>query len=729
MTDPAAAWPPAGAEPVDIGDLYRRLDDRGLRYGPVFRGLRAAWRDGDDILAEVSLDADAPGMPGFHLHPALLDSALHAALIPHLEKGDSTPLPFTWRNVRVRTPGARTARVRITPSGDSALSIQVLDGDGRPVASIGSLALRPLTNELGAAHHARLLRLTWRAVTTPEATPSAGQWALLGTDHLGLTGALKAAGRPIEIHQSLHTFDAELRRGRRVPDVVAVSCTLPGADEGDEAAGVRRALQRALILVQEWLADERLADCLLVLVTQGAVAARPGEDVADLSGAALWGLVRSAQTEHPGRFVLVDLDDAQSSGRALVSAVASSEPQVAVRDSLLFRPRLSRCPPVTARQGTAVRWNPRGTILVTGGTGALGRVVARHLVRRHAVRHLLLLSRSGSAAPGAAELVSELGELGADIQVVACDAADRLALARVIGEIPDDRPLTAVIHAAGMVQDGTIAMLTPHRLERVLRAKIDSALNLHEVTRDRDACDFALFSSASGVVGGSGQANYAAANAFLDGLAHRRKVLGLPAVSLAWGPWEGDGMMDAVSATDVARMRRSGLALITEAQGLALLDAARGRDEAVLVPVRLDEEALQANGAGLHALLADLAHPSPAQQGGGVGGGGGGAAGDLRELLRLVPAAERAATVAEFVRAQVAIVLGHASAEAVMPDRDFVAAGFDSLSTLELKRRLATATGLRLPATLAFDHPTPIQLATYLHQLLMAEPDPHEVSG
>ncbi|MFG1949339.1 type I polyketide synthase [Nonomuraea sp. NPDC048826] len=721
MTDPAADWPPPGAEPVDITDLYRRLDDRGLRYGPVFRALRAAWRDGDDILAEVGLNADAPGVPGFHLHPALLDSALHAALLPHLDKGDSTPLPFAWRNVRVPAAGTRIARVRLTPSGDDALSIQVLDDRGTLVATIGSLALRPLPDDLGAARHARLLRLAWHAVTTSEEAQPAGQWAVLGTDHLGLTGALKAAGRATESHESLHAFDAELRRGRRVPDVVAVSCTQPGGDEADETTGARRALQRALILVQEWLADERLADCRLVLVTQGAVAARPGEEVADLSGAALWGLVRSAQAEHPGRFFVVDLDDPQSSGRALVSAVTSGEPQVAVRDSVPLRPRLVRCPPVPARRGGAGRWDPRGTILVTGGTGALGRAVARHLVRRHAVRHLVLLSRSGAAAPGTADLIRELAALGADVRVTACDAADRPALARVIADIPDDRPLTAVIHAAGVVRDGTIALLTPHRLERVLRAKIDAALNLHELTRDRESCAFVLFSSAAGVLGGSGQANYAAANAFLDGLAHRRRAIGLPAVSLAWGPWEGDGMMDAVSAADLARMRRAGLAPVTEEQGLALLDAARGRDEAVLVPVRLDEEALRTHGSELHPLLADLAQPSAAQP---VG-----AAGELREQLRQALAGEGEAAVAEFVRAQAAIVLGHASAESVAPDREFVAAGFDSLSTLELKRRLAAATGLRLPATLAFDHPTPSRLATHLHQLLLADPDTHEVGG
>ncbi|MFJ2264162.1 type I polyketide synthase [Streptomyces sp. NPDC087844] len=708
MNDPAdhvpsaaGPWPPAGAVPVRTDDLYALLAARGYQYGPAFRGLRAAWRRGAEIFADIALDGATGGAASYLLHPALFDGALHGALLPSEDRPDALLLPFIWRGVRMRNSGARDVRLHMAPSGDDAVSLTLTDTEGREVASVRSLAFRPVTAEQldREGQGGTLLRVTWNTVRVPsDEAPAEAHWAFLGTDHLGVTGALKAAGRQPGIYPSLRDLDAGLRDGDTVPDIVVVSCT-------DESAEARAATQRALVLVQEWLADERLGGARLVFVTRGAAAARTGEDVPDLAGAAVWGLVRAAQSEHPGRFHLVDVDDVESFGGALVSGVEAGEPQLAARDGGLSRPRLVRCPPASS----ARRPDTGGTVLVTGGLGALGALVARHLVRRHGVRRLLLLGRRGPATPGAGELAAELTGLGADVRVVACDAADRAALERVLASVPDRHPLTTVVHAAGAVDDGTVAELTPRKVERVLRPKTNAALNLHELTR----CDLILFSSVSGLIGSAGQAAYAAANTFLDALAHRRRAIGLPGVSLAWGLW-ADGMGAELGTADLARMRRNGLAPLSAAQGLALLDAALSRTEPALAPVRLDDEALRRGAGSLPEMLRDLAAPAS----GGTPAGRPAEAEALRERLAGLPGAERAAAVLEFVRAEVAAVLGHLAPDGVDPGLEFREIGLDSLTNLELNRRLATATGLRLPVTLSFDHPSPAALAGHLARRL-----------
>ncbi|MYW15125.1 SDR family NAD(P)-dependent oxidoreductase, partial [Streptomyces sp. SID2955] len=266
--------------------------------------------------------------------------------------------------------------------------------------------------------------------------------------------------------------------------------------------------------------------------------------------AAVWGLVRSAQAEHPDRFVLLDLDGQELSGGTLDSVLASGEPQIAMRSGEALAPRLARTTAATLTEpgsgpdsepGSASAphgtWNPDGTVLLTGATGTLGALVARHLVTEHGVRHLLLVSRRGRTAPGAAELADSLGGLGATVTVAACDAADRAELAELLRTVPAEHPLTAVVHAAGVLDDGVIESLTPDQVEAVLRPKVDAAVHLHELTRDLDLAAFVLFSSAAGTFGGAGQGNYAAANAFVDALAAHRRAHGLPAVSLGWGFW------------------------------------------------------------------------------------------------------------------------------------------------------------------------------------------------
>ncbi|MGW0538656.1 SDR family NAD(P)-dependent oxidoreductase [Streptomyces sp. NPDC003032] len=362
------------------------------------------------------------------------------------------------------------------------------------------------------------------------------------------------------------------------------------------------------------------------------------------------------------------------------------------------------------------RMDPEGSALITGGTGVLGGLMARHLVTAHGIRHLTLLSRSGAHAPGAAELAAELAGHGAHVTFAACDAADRTALARVIDAIPADRPLTAVVHTAGVLDDGVLKSLTPRHLRTVLRPKADAALHLHELTRHMDLAAFVLFSSAAGVLGGPGQANYAAANAFLDALAAHRRAHGLPATSLAWGLWGVDSAMtEQLTREDMARLARGGALPLTAEQGMALFDAGHGLPDPLVMAARMDATRLraQADAGTVPLLWQGLIRPTARP----VAGAGPTGASLVRRLAGM-PDAERHRTLLELVRTHLAVVLGHASPGAIEAGRGFLDLGVDSLTAVELRNRLSAATGARLPATVVFDHPNPTALARRLQEEL-----------
>ncbi|MEU0487523.1 beta-ketoacyl reductase, partial [Streptosporangium sp. NPDC006013] len=410
--------------------------------------------------------------------------------------------------------------------------------------------------------------------------------AVLGLDLLGVAGVWQADGQVVSVHGDL----ASLVEAGPVPDVVLAEVVADPA--GGVVESAHELAARVLGLVQGWLADDRCGHSRLVVVTRGAVVAREGDAVADLPAAAVWGLVRSAQSENPGRFVLVDVEEG-SSLSVLAGVLALGEPQVAVRGAEVWVPRLARVapgsylgdPPGVAQDGEqAVRsWDPEGTVLITGGTGGLGGLFARHVVAERGVRHLLLASRRGLDAPGAVELQAELFAHGVEVTVAACDVADRDQVAALLAQVPADHPLTAVVHTAGVLDDGTIASLTPERLERVFRPKVDAAWHLHELTRDLGLAEFVVFSSVAGTFGGAGQGNYAAANAFLDALTEHRRAVGLAGLSLAWGPWAQDsGMTGALGEADMRRIARAGMLPLSEAQGLALFGAAGAAGRAVV---------------------------------------------------------------------------------------------------------------------------------------------------
>jgi acyl transferase domain-containing protein/D-arabinose 1-dehydrogenase-like Zn-dependent alcohol dehydrogenase/acyl carrier protein len=1041
-------WPPTGGESLPIDGLYDRLAESGLDYGPVFQGLRRAWRRGDEIFAEIELpELESERASSFALHPALLDAALHA--IAFVESGErqgaegGVRLPFAWNDVAHFGRGADALRVRVVPIGADAVSVTVADSAGRLVASVGSLVTRRASVEdLGgqAVGADGLMHVDWRAVPAVEAgtLERRGSWALIAGAG-GATCGLEIAdgGVSLEVYADLASLGESIASGQAaVPDVVLVDCTADlDSTQGERVPGNAHAGAVWLLGVfQGWLRDEHFGDCRLVVLTRGAVAANAGEDVSDLAGSTVWGLSCTAQSENPGRLVLVDVDGRQSSMMGLEAAVACGEPRLALRDGEIVVPRVVRavsaealvppagvsewrldltagntldrlalvaCPEVkrplepgevrvevraaglnfrdvlialgvypgsaaigseaagvvlevgpgvrdvavgdrvmglfsgafakfaitdsrlitlmprdwsfaqaasvplvfltayyaltdlasveagerllvhsaaggvglaavqlarhmglevfgtaspgkwevlegwgldaehiassrelgfnerfldaTSGEGVDVVLNSltgefvdasigllvrggrflemgkadvrepeqvaakrdgvlyrafdlmdagpdrigemlaalvdmferealkltpmrawdvrdaprafkfmsqarhvgkivltlpareldaRGTVLITGGTGGLGALVARHLVVEHGVRSLLLVSRAGEAAPGALDTRRELTELGATVKIADCDVTDERQLEKLIDSIARERPLRAVVHLAGVLDDGVIGSLTPERLERVLAPKVDGAWHLHQLTRAMDLDAFVLFSSAASVLGGAGQGNYAAANAFLDALAVHRRANGLPAVAMAWGPWEQVGGMTA--ELDHAQMRRiadSGLLSLSEEQGLELFDAAYANQRAVVLPIRLDMAALRAHARSgtLPNLLEGLTRkPSRSDTSE--------RSSSLAARLASTPTADRPRIVLEHVCATAAAVLGHSSPAALDPGMSFKELGFDSLAGVELRNRLATASGLRLSPTLVFDYPTPETLAAALLQ-------------
>ncbi|MFL6130218.1 MAG: SDR family NAD(P)-dependent oxidoreductase, partial [Mycobacteriales bacterium] len=999
-------WPPPGAEPVPTGALYAQLAEAGYEYGPLFQGVRAAWRAGDQVYTEVALPDGVDG-EGFGIHPALLDAALHGGLLGK-GAGSAVDLPFSWSGVRLEPGGGSRVRVRMSPAGESAVRIEIAGEHGGLVASVEKLASRPVeSTQLEGARRtgpSSLFKLDWVTVAKAEQNRS-------DPARIVVVGGLAVPDG--ESYQDLDALEHAVAAAP-VPDAVIVA--IERAEAAGEAQAAHAVAGRTLGLLQRWLRSERLADARLVVVTRNAVAV--GDEAPDLAMAPVWGLVRSAQSEHPGRFMLVDLG--VGGDPDWESLIGLDEPQLAVRGDRWLAPRLERAPAgsdgawrlaisrkgsledlaivasdadrplgrgevrigvraaglnfrdvlialgvypgdaplgneaagtvlevgagvtdlapgdrvmglvldafgsvavadrpmlvpmpagwsfaqaasvpvvfltayhglvdlaglrrgerllvhaaaggvgmaavqlarhlgaevyatasppkwdavralgvvdeqiassrdltfqdrflaatggagvdvvlnalagefvdaslallprggrflemgkadirdpdVVAREHPGVRYrsfdlleagpdriqqmlleivalfeqgvlehqpircwdvrrardafrflregrntgkvvltvpaplDPDGTVLVTGGTGGLGALFAKHLATEHGAKHLLLVSRRGPAADGVPELARELEALGATTRIAACDVADRDQLAELIRSL--ERPLTAVVHAAGVLDDGLVDTLTAEQLERVMRPKLDAALHLHELTTDTELSAFVLFSSVAALMGSPGQANYAAANAFLDALAATRRAAGLVASSLAWGLWaDSTGMTGELGTAGFARLERTGLGALPAELGLELFDRTLGLDEALLVPVRLDHGALRTQArAGLLAPLLRGLVRTPARRAEAAGG-------SLSQRLAGVPQADWERVALDLVRAQVAAVLGYASPEALDADRGFKELGFDSLAAVELRNRLTQASGLRLPTTLVFDHPSPAAVATFL---------------
>ncbi|MCD0451595.1 SDR family NAD(P)-dependent oxidoreductase [Actinocorallia sp. API 0066] len=768
---PSLPAPGRRAEQVDVRAVYDTLFARGYDYGPAFQGLASATRSGAAGRTEIHAVVAGPASGDFALHPALLDAALHPVVAGLFGDTPDRPLlPFAFEGLRVHAPAPETLHVRITPLGPDRYRLTLTAPDDTPVADIASLSFRPLTTPTPALppiHH-----LTWDPLPAPTPTPFTLLHPFGPTPYLPPTGhaenaqaadtrdAAPAAAPEAAVAQAV-AFDGEADQVAAAPNTAATAApegaVAPAATSDGEAVrvGARGGAEAAApgggaVRVAADGADPARGAAavsgegvaLAVAVVRGlaagetavvAVGGGQGEVVAearhrggvvlelireavrgdgrvvfaveegDLASAPVVGLVRTAATEHPGRFVL-----ARVAGSAAAETVAGDhgEREVAVRDGAVFAPRL-----VPAETAEEARSAPEGTVLVTGGTGVLGGLVARRLAAAQRPPHLLLVSRAGLAAPGAADLAAELEAAGAGVTVAACDVGDRAALAELLAAIPADRPLRGVVHTAGVLDDATVVRTDAARLDRVLRPKADAAWHLHELTEGLPLERFDLFSSAVAVVGAAGQAAYAAANTFLDALAEHRRSLGLPAASVGWGLWDtATGMTGHLDAADRTRLARAGVGAVPVEGALEALDRLTSAHTVVSPP---DLAALRAEAAAgrLPALFSRLVR-RPDRAGEGALGAW------ARRLLAERPQ-DRHRTAVALLREQVAAVVGRAGD--VPADRAFKDLGFDSLTAMELRNRLTSLTGLDLPATVVFEFPTPAALATHLLESLEGE--------
>ncbi|MFI1408231.1 SDR family NAD(P)-dependent oxidoreductase, partial [Streptomyces griseofuscus] len=592
----------------------------------------------------------------------------------------------------------------------------------------------------GTAHDAAdalRYRIDWQRISAPEpAATGPRRWLLVRYDGAAEPAA-RAARAALEVAGA--TVTDLVVAGAPAPDALALELlraaegadrigvlSLLAVDERGEGAATPLGLPSlgGTVALARALAGSGL-DGLLWCLTEDVQVTSADERPGDPAREALWGLGRVIALEHPGLWGgLIDVPAGSTAEltRSLAGVLTggSGEDQLALRPAGVFARRWKRAAPRTAPGG----WEPTGTALVTGGTGGIGRNVARWLAQ-HGAPHIVLVSRSGPEAPGAGELAAELRALGSAVTLAACDVTDREALRSLLAALPADQPLTSVFHTAATLDDGTLDTLTGERIEQAGRAKTLGARNLHELTADAPLTAFVLFSSFASAFGAPGLGCYAPGNAYLDGLARRRRADGLPATSVAWGTWAGSGMAEGPVAE---RFRRHGVVEMAAPEALDALRTALDRAEVCPVIIGVDwERFLLAYTAQRPTRLFDAlpearhAHEALRREHGAPAGPAGG----LAEL----PAAERGRALLDLVRRHAASVLGHRDAERVPADRAFTELGFDSLASVELRNRLTAATGLRLPTTLVYDHPHARAVALRLEAELFGGARPEPAAG
>ncbi|WP_405790430.1 type I polyketide synthase [Streptomyces sp. NBC_01367] len=711
----------AGREAAILGSLRRNeggLERFWLSLGEAYvRGVAVDW---DAVFADTGAQRlDLPTY-AFQQEHFWLESGTAPDAGPAISSSDAVDAHF-WEAVERQDVAALTAELAI--AGDETLTALL------PALS----SWRRRRQERSTVDGWRY-RITWKPAPEPAATRLTGTWLVAvpeaGEGADAVVRALAEHGADVRRIAVPRTHDARAELVERIREALAdgpaasgvLSLLTPAGDEAEPIGSAAPAGVIATLSLVQALGDADVA-APLWCVTRGAVSVGRSEQQADPAQAPIWGLGRVTALEHGERWGgLVDLPaqaDARTLGRLVgVLAGNAAEDQVAVRSSGLFVRRLVRA---GLAETPAVReWRPAGTTLVTGGTGALGAHVARWLASSGA-EHLILTSRRGADAPGADGLRDELTALGARVTLAACDVSDRDALADLLASVPADQPLTAVVHTAAVLDDGVIEALTPEQVERVLRVKVDATLHLHELTRDLDLSAFVLFSSFAATFGAPGQGNYAPGNAFLDAFAEYRRAAGLPATSLAWGPW-GDGGMAEGAVGD--RMRRHGVIEMAPERAVSALQHALDRDETTLTVADMEWKrfVLAFTSGRARPLLHDLPEALQAMEHAGTDASeDSGSAAVLTRQLAGQPEAEQERLLLELVRTAVAAVLGYAGPDAVEAGRAFKELGFDSLTSVELRNRLNAAAGLKLPPTLVFDYPTPTVLARHLRAELAGQ--------
>lgn len=711
--------PPRTVERLDQDGFYAPLAQIGYHWDGLFRSLRGISTDPtrpDVVYAEAALPAGTDVI-GYSIHPALLDAALQpaASLLERAGRADSASLllPFAFSGITLHATAATQLHVQLTRTGDDTFEFRATDPTGAPVITIDALTVQAVPDQnsrpairIGLSNS--LFELTWPTGPDLPDQPAAKarSWVVCSDAPDQLPAGL--SNGPIRNDLTTVSTSPGL-----VIWLLPRNQQTPSDRETDPLGRVHTLTRYVLAQLQDWLARPDNAKTQLLIITSHAVSISAHDTAPDLAHAAVWGLIHTAQKEHPDRIVLLDSDDTDATKDALPAIIATppdGEPQLALRNGIVHIPRLVRTP---APPDHADQLTPEGTVLITGGTGTLGALVAEHLVARHGIKHLLLLSRRGPTAPDADQTRRRLTALGAEVTITACDTANAAQLAAVLDSIHPQHPLRAVIHAAGTLDNALVTAMTGDQLEAVLAAKADSAWHLHRLTAEHDLAAFVLFSSAAGIMGMPGQANYAAANTFLDALACLRHHTGYPATSVAWGYWQTLTAMTAhAGVTDLSRMSRSGLAPITNDHGLALFDAALTSRQPYLLasPVNTSTLSRRARENAVEPILSTLTTARPRAATASVS--------MLAADLAAQTPQQRLDTVTAMVSAGTAAVLGHPDSTALDPDIPFRDLGFDSISTLELRNSLNRSTGLTLPATVIFNYPTPAELARHLVELL-----------
>jgi acyl transferase domain-containing protein/acyl carrier protein len=704
-------------ESLDVADAYEAFASVGLRYGPMFRGLRRVWRGQGEVLAELGLPESADGAERYGVHPALLDAAFQGSLGLGSDEGGGLALPFAIERLRVVASGAGSALVHVRrvagDAGASWLDLTLLDAQGRVLVEVEGFRSRPVEREArGQVETQRaesaLYRVGWAVAKPSSSAALSGRWVVVSDADdetaRGLAARLEAMGvayTRVEV--------ATLEDAMPAEQVVCVWSSRQG-EEVAEAA--RRMATEGLAVVQVLAKQGKSAR--LWWVTRGAV-----ERHVDIGASSIWGLGRTMRQEHPELACkLIDIDDGVQGVEelALELGVGDDEPEVARHGSERRVARLERAgEAATANAARALRTD--GTVLITGGLGVLGLHAARWLAKR-GVKHLVLAGRRGRETPGAEAAVAELEGLGVQATVATVDASDRASLAAALAAIPEAYPLRGVIHTAGALDDGVLMEQRPSRFLPVMAPKVDGAWHLHELTKAADLDVFLLYSSISGTLGSGGQGSYAAANTFLDALAASRRSQGLAGQSLAWGLWvdeskKASGLASHMSVEQQARAARGGLGGITPSLGEALLEASVGLRDAQLVaaPIRLPE-LRKAFATDVPPLWRALVHTT-AQAGRTKRAA-------WAEELAALPAEQRRTAVLEVVRGEVARALSMPNAGSVRDDRPLTELGLDSLMAVELRNALGRRAGTTLPATLAFDYPTPAAIASYLLEKVLS---------
>lgn len=698
--------------PLDVAEVYARLSEAGLQYSNSFKSIRSIQLGDAELLAEIRLEGDGVAR-GYGIFPAILDGAFQALAGFLAPDADAPLVPFGIESFVLHQTGCTVvlAHVRLRSRGADGLvaDVTLADPAGRIVAEVAQLGLRRFAaGSLGGSLPRRggeLYQLEWRPWTGDTgAAALSGRWLVVATEHTARAEfclqELSERGASCDL-VTLEALEAALPAQN-------VVCLWDTELQGGDAAQVlaTQALRVGQVLVRSGAAT-RLWWC-----TRGAVAVRHADDVAPFE-TALWGLGRTLRAEHPELgCTLIDLDPSGSVASALGRevAIADGEAQVAWRGEVRHTARLiavappalptpaaAGAPPPSAAPTEALRryagLRLDGTVLITGGLGALGLAVARHLAER-GLAHLLLIGRHGLSSPGALEALAALESLGTRITVVAVDVADHQALAGVIATVPPAFPLRGVVHAAGVLDDGVLLEQTPVRLASVMGPKVRGAWNLHLLTQQLELDWFVLFSSMAGLVGSAGQSGYAAANAFLDGLALHRSARGLAGQSIAWGPWGGKGLVSSGASDLTQRLARRGLRALPTAAGLELLDRALHDARPLLMAADLDRKALARSfGPDVPQLWRELIRVAPRR--------------DRQELsaaaLVAMSSAERRAALLRIVQREVADVLSLSNPTAVSPEQHFADLGMDSLMAVQLRTSLGRILGVTLPAAFLVD--------------------------